>query len=73
MQEVVAIEGGYGIRYPKFATNLNLYYTTWKNKPLSEFPTYRYAGNDYYYTTDGLDAIHKGIELDFNYITLSVI
>ena len=67
MQEVVAIEGGYGIRYPKFATNLNLYYTTWKNKPLSEFPTYRYAGNDYYYTTDGLDAIHKGIELDFNY------
>lgn len=67
MQEVVAIEGGYGIRYPKFAVNLNLYYTTWKNKPLSEFPTYRYAGNDYYYTTNGLDAIHKGIELDFNY------
>lgn len=67
MQKVVAIEGGYGIKYPKYAANLNAYYTNWKNKPLSEFPTIRIAGDDYYYTVDGLNAIHKGVELDFIY------
>lgn len=67
MQKVVAIEGGYGIKYPKYAANLNAYYTNWKNKPLSEFPTIRIAGDDYYYTADGLNAIHKGVELDFIY------
>ena len=67
MQEVVAFEGGYGLKYPKFATNVNLYYTNWKNKPLSEFPTIRIAGDDFYYTLNGLNAIHKGIEFDFIY------
>jgi outer membrane receptor protein involved in Fe transport len=67
MQEVIALEGGYGLKYPKFASNVNLYYTNWKNKPLSEFPTIRYAGDDYYYTINGLNAIHRGVELDFIY------
>ncbi len=67
MQKVIAVEGGYGIKYPKFAVNVNAYYTNWKNKPLSEFPTIRISGDDYYYTIDGLDAIHKGIEFDFIY------
>nr|MBA3971700.1 TonB-dependent receptor [Bacteroidota bacterium] len=34
-QKVYAIEGGYGLHYPKFASNVNLYYTLWKNKPPS--------------------------------------
>lgn len=67
MQEVVAVEGGYGIKYPKFAANVNAYYTNWKNKPLSEFPTIRIAGDDYSYQVNGLNAIHKGLELDFIY------
>ncbi|MFY9310273.1 MAG: TonB-dependent receptor [Bacteroidia bacterium] len=67
MQEVLAIEGGYGIKYPKFAANVNAYYTDWRNKPLSEFPTIRIAGDDYYYQINGLNAIHKGLELDFIY------
>jgi outer membrane cobalamin receptor len=65
MQEVVAVELGYGYRERLFAANLNLYYTDWKNKPISEFPTIRIASNDFYYTTNGLDELHKGIELDF--------
>ncbi len=44
-----------------------MYYTDWKNKPLSEFPTIRIASNDYYYNTNGLKEVHKGIELDFIY------
>lgn len=67
MQEVIAIEGGYGLKYPKVAANINVYYTNWRNKPLSEFPTIRIAGDDYYYTVDGLNALHKGVELDFIY------
>ncbi len=67
MQEVVAFEGGYGLKYPKFASNVNVYYTNWKNKPLSEFPTIRIAGDDFYYQLNGLNAIHKGLELDFVY------
>jgi iron complex outermembrane receptor protein len=67
MQEVIAVEGGYGIKYPKFAANINTYYTDWRNKPLSEFPTIRIAGDDYYYQINGLNAIHKGLELDFVY------
>ncbi len=67
MQEVRAVEGGYGVKYSKFAANVNLYYTNWLNKPLSEFPTIRIVGEDYYYTVDGLNAIHRGIEFDFIY------
>ncbi|MCC6447832.1 MAG: TonB-dependent receptor, partial [Chitinophagaceae bacterium] len=67
MTEVVAAEIGYGIKYKKFATNINLYYTSWRNKPLSEFPTIRISGNDYYYQLNGLNANHSGIELDFIY------
>jgi hypothetical protein len=67
LQKIIAVEGGYGVKYSKFASNINLYYTNWKNKPLSDFPTIRISGDDYYYNTSGLDAIHKGIELDFIY------
>jgi iron complex outermembrane recepter protein len=67
MQKVIATELGYGLKYSKFAVNLNAYYTNWENKPVSEFPTIRISGDDYYYTVSGLNAIHKGIELDFIY------
>ncbi len=46
---------------------MNLYYTTWKNKPLSDFPTFRTPDGDFYYRCDGLNAIHKGVEFDFIY------
>ena len=66
MQDVVSVEVGYGYKNKLFAANVNLYYTDWRNKPLSEFPTIRIASNDYYYNTNGLNEIHKGIELDFS-------
>lgn len=70
MQQVIAVEGGYGVKYQKFAGNVNLYYTTWKNKPLSDFPTFRSPDGDFYYKCNGLNAIHKGIEFDFIYKVL---
>ncbi|HEY0031166.1 MAG TPA: hypothetical protein VGC65_10440, partial [Bacteroidia bacterium] len=71
-QEVSAIEAGYGFHHKKFAANLNLYYTLWKNKPPSYVPTYFDAstGQTYSYNINGLDALHKGIELDFIYKVL---
>lgn len=66
MQDVVSLELGYGYKNKLFAANVNLYYTDWRNKPLSDFPTIRIASNDYYYNTNGLNEVHKGIELDFN-------
>lgn len=67
LQHVLAFEAGYGMKYRKFASALNLYHTTWKNKPLTTFSTIRIAGDDYYYDVRGLDAIHKGAELDMMY------
>jgi hypothetical protein len=66
-QKVMAFELGYGAKFQKIAGNVNLYHTTWQNKPLTTFSTIRIAGDDYYFDVNGLDAIHKGVELDLQY------
>lgn len=68
-QEVSAIEGGYGFHIKKFAANVNLYYTLWKNKPPSYTPTAidPATGQTLSYNINALDALHKGIEFDFIY------
>lgn len=64
-QKAFAIEGGYGIKYTKFFVTLNFYYTKWKNKP--------YTGSKdtpdgvLSYNINGMDAVHKGIEVAVNY------
>jgi hypothetical protein len=76
-QNVKAIELGYGIRYPKFAANLNLYYTIWENRPpdfTSSKTIYDIASGSnitLYYNINGMNALHKGVELDLNYKLLS--
>lgn len=71
-QKVYAVEGGYGLHSVKFAANLNLYYTLWKNKPPSYTPTVPdlVNGGVLSYNISGLDALHKGVELDFIYKAL---
>lgn len=71
-QKVYAIEGGHGFHYQKFAVNLNLYYTLWKNKPPSYTPTAvdPSTGQLLSYNINALDALHKGAELDFTYVLL---
>jgi outer membrane receptor for Fe3+-dicitrate len=69
---VKAIELGYSFNSPKFSANLNAYYTKWENKPTNQVrgkwddPV---TGNEGYTYGDipGMDARHKGIELDFIY------
>jgi iron complex outermembrane receptor protein len=69
-QKIASIELGYGFKSRMFAANVNTYYTDWKNKPL-DFPgsysptTGPNAGETFSYNINGLNALHKGVELDF--------
>ena len=63
-QEVYSVEFGYGFKSKKFSSNLNMYYTLWKNKPPPRTPTTPDGDS---YNINGLDALHKGLELDFIY------
>ncbi|MES2762194.1 MAG: carboxypeptidase-like regulatory domain-containing protein [Bacteroidota bacterium] len=66
-QKVYAIEAGYSTHFKKFAANLNLYYTNWENKPPQFTPTLVTPDGTFSYNINGLNAIHKGIELDAVY------
>lgn len=66
-QKVSAVEAGYSLGMKKVAANLNLYHTIWKNKPLTYSPTVFFNGDAYYYEVSGLDATHKGVEVDLSY------
>ena len=62
---ITAFEAGYGIKSPKFASNLNLYYTIWNNRPVTK--TCEVDGDPFPCSISGLDALHRGVELDFAY------
>jgi outer membrane receptor protein involved in Fe transport len=70
-QKVSSFEVGYGYKSKKFSSNLNVYYTLWKNKPPQSAPSVNTADGTYYYNINGLDALHKGIELDFTWKIIS--
>lgn len=66
-QKVYAFELGYGFKSPKVAVNLNSYYTLWQNKPPQFTPTVVTPDGTFSYNINGMDVIHKGVELDFIY------
>lgn len=67
---VKALEVGYSFNTSIFAANLNAYYTKWENKPLNSIRSKEFdpiTGNQVNAEgiIDGMDALHKGVELDF--------
>jgi len=64
---VKAIEGGYSFRSPKLSVNVNAYYTEWENKPSNGGVTLLVDDVPYRANINGMDALHKGIEMDFAY------
>lgn len=69
-EKIIAFELGYSFKSQKFSANLNSYYTTWNNKPLDSPPTISEDPSDpdsdrFPVNIPGIDALHKGIELDF--------
>ena len=64
---VKAIEGGYSFRSSLFASNINTYYTVWENKPSSGITYLDSDENLVKGNINGMDALHKGIEVDWSY------
>lgn len=61
-QFIISQEVGAGAKYKKFAVNVNIYYTIWKNRPVN--PQTGLDGE--VYNVNGMDASHKGIEFDWS-------
>ncbi len=68
-EEVIAAELGSGYKSPKFALNLNAYYTRWNNRPTTASVRTDPTDPDIRETRNiaGLKAIYRGVELDFAY------
>jgi hypothetical protein len=64
---VKAVEGGYSFRSSLFSSNINVYYTAWENKPSSGITYIDSDENLVKGNINGMDALHKGIEVDWAY------
>jgi len=64
---VKAIEGGYSFRSSLFSSNVNAYYTLWENKPSNGGVTVMVDDIPYRANINGMNALHKGLEMDFAY------
>lgn len=68
-EKVKAIELGYSYYNRKMTFNFNTYYTVWENKPVDNAPSiYDPDADDFLKVNiNGIDALHKGVELEFAY------
>ncbi|NLR94024.1 TonB-dependent receptor [Flammeovirga agarivorans] len=65
-EKILSGEVGYGYRTKGFKVNVNAYYTYWQDKAFTK-TVYDDAGQSYSANLLGVDALHKGIELDMTY------
>jgi len=64
-EKILGLEAGYGFRSSKFNANLNVYYTSWKDRyQRSTDAAVDNVGG--YYDFAGITQIHSGIELEMN-------
>ena len=70
-ESVSALELGYSFRSSIFSSNLNMYYTIWNNKPSNGGITVTIDDIPFRANINGMDALHKGIELDLSCKLLS--
>ena len=64
-EKILSYELGYGYRSGVLSANVNLYRTSWRDRA---FIKSRNVGGEVYYANLlGVDALHQGVELDFNY------
>jgi outer membrane cobalamin receptor len=66
---VMALELGYSYNSKHVSLNVNGYLTKWNNRPLDATPTYTDKQTDisYPYNINGINAFHKGIEIEFGW------
>lgn len=64
-EKIFSAEIGYGWRNPWINLNLNAYYTKWMDKTMTKSGQLdNQERTDYYMNMGGVDALHKGVELD---------
>jgi iron complex outermembrane recepter protein len=63
-ERVKAVELGYSYFNRLITINFNTYYTLWENKPADYTPTVMIDDVTYNVNINGVDAIHKGVELE---------
>ncbi|RZN84725.1 MAG: TonB-dependent receptor [Winogradskyella sp.] len=65
-QKITSFELGYGYRSDKLTANVNVYHTRWNDR--TEFASFQTQSNELAFVNIlGVNAIHKGIEIDFVY------
>ncbi len=65
-QKILSYELGYGFRSSVFSANLNVYRTNWRDRTFSLFMGRDQEGNSVYANIAGVNALHQGVEFDFN-------
>ncbi len=66
-ENVFSAEIGYGYRSEKFSVNVNIYRTSWLDKAITGSVVNNATQERFYYNLSGMDALHQGVEVDFNY------
>lgn len=64
---VKAVELGYSYYNRKITLNVNTYYTIWENKPADYPASIMIDDESYSVNINGMNALHKGVELEFAY------
>jgi len=64
-EKVLGLEAGYGYRSRFFTANLNVYYTSWKDR-YQRSSDRDIANVGGYYDFNGITEIHSGVELELN-------
>lgn len=64
---IKAVELGYSYNSRTLSMNTNVYYTVWENKPGRQVSV-KLDGDTYgYFNIQGMNALHMGVEFDFEY------
>lgn len=68
-ENILALELGYSYNSKSIGLNVNGYLTKWNNKPLDATPSYTdpKTQDTYPYNVNGINAFHKGIEVEFGW------
>ncbi len=67
-EKIIGVEAGYGFSSAKFAMKLNVYHTMWNDKSLLSRRITTESGAQVNAFIKGQDAVHQGVELEFNSI-----
>lgn len=63
-EKVIMVDLGYGFKSSWLSANLTGYYTNWMDKSMTKYGQLDNQ-QEYYMNMTGVDALHKGVELDF--------